>query len=625
MIGYGPGKASFGVLTTLRRNSSELSDSFRRLSSGLRIESAADGAADLHLATLLRNDSSIFRMGARNVSDGISLFTIADSALTELHNIATRQKELAVQASNSSLSSTQRSALNTEANELVTEFNRIVATTEFNSLNPLDGSMTSISVQAANDAILLPIGTEFTHTIYTPGAEDEATGDFLAPVAYEGASDKGRSALGDFNGDGNLDIINAGGTLSVLDVYLGNGNGTFLAARSYANGGTTSYQSEIAVADLNGDGRSDILFGSDVVYLANSDGSFSYNAGANSQVFGVGDFNADSKLDIISGGGTETTGHLYLGNGNGSFVAPATFTYVPASGTDTSYEVADLNGDSKTDFIVVGLHAFTVYLGNGNGTFNAGTSFDTSAIGSATADLVDLDEDGDLDLVNGYLSGGTFYVHLSNGDGSFNDAVAHDTGYAILGSLSHSDFNDDGFEDIIGANRVILLGNGNGTFKAPQTFANHAAGLVVGDLNADGFDDFATTDSGGTGTLRVYLGNSNSNPPTSLGTGATMGELDLTSVTTAEYATDILDELLTHIAAEQGQVGGSISRLQVAFDYLVVARENFDAAYSRITDIDVAEELANNVRLQIINQAATAMLAQRQSLAQRSLDLLTGL
>ena len=105
----------------------EVERSFERLSSGLRINRAADDAAGLHLSSTLKADARLHGQALRNISDGLSVLSIAESALRELNTISERQLELASQAANGVLSLSQRRALHTEANSLVEEFNRIVA------------------------------------------------------------------------------------------------------------------------------------------------------------------------------------------------------------------------------------------------------------------------------------------------------------------------------------------------------------------------------------------------------------------------------------------------------------------------------------------------------------------
>ena len=123
----------------LGQSTAQLTKTFERLSSGLRIVRAADDAAGLAIADTLRADQRIASVAIRNANDGISLITIADGALGEMGSVLARMAELAEQSANGVLTSTQRSALNAEFAALGSEIERIAVTTEFNGLKLLSG------------------------------------------------------------------------------------------------------------------------------------------------------------------------------------------------------------------------------------------------------------------------------------------------------------------------------------------------------------------------------------------------------------------------------------------------------------------------------------------------------
>ena len=111
----------------LGQSTQSVQQSFTRLSSGLRINKASDDAAGLAISESLNVDARVYTQGIRNLNDGISLTNIAEGAMQELTNITIRQRELATQSANGTLSLQQRQALNQEANALVDEFNRITS------------------------------------------------------------------------------------------------------------------------------------------------------------------------------------------------------------------------------------------------------------------------------------------------------------------------------------------------------------------------------------------------------------------------------------------------------------------------------------------------------------------
>jgi flagellin len=134
--------------------SGRLATSYARLSSGLRINSAADDAAGLSIAETLKADSRVAATGIRNASDGISVITIADQTVGEISNVLGRLAELAQQSANGIYSNDQRSALAAEFSALSSEIERVALTTEFNGLRLLSGGA-GISFQVGFDGTSL--------------------------------------------------------------------------------------------------------------------------------------------------------------------------------------------------------------------------------------------------------------------------------------------------------------------------------------------------------------------------------------------------------------------------------------------------------------------------------------
>jgi len=136
--------------------SSRLGGNFARLSSGLRIATAADDAAGLGISERMRAQIRSLQQAGRNAGDGISLAQTAEGALGEVNANLVRLRELAVQASNGTLNSGDRSVINDEFSSLISEIDRVAQQTTFNGVNLLDGSTTSLSIQ---------VGTESGETI----------------------------------------------------------------------------------------------------------------------------------------------------------------------------------------------------------------------------------------------------------------------------------------------------------------------------------------------------------------------------------------------------------------------------------------------------------------------------
>lgn len=130
-----------------------LQGNFARLSSGLRIATAADDAAGLGISERMRGQIRSYTVASRNAQDGVSLAQTAEGALQEVSNNLTRMRELAVQASNGTLTTADRATLDTEFQALITEIERVAGETSFNGVALLDGANTAgLDIQVGVDS-----------------------------------------------------------------------------------------------------------------------------------------------------------------------------------------------------------------------------------------------------------------------------------------------------------------------------------------------------------------------------------------------------------------------------------------------------------------------------------------
>ncbi len=173
----------------LNNTQSALSKSLQKLSSGLRINTAADDAAGLAISEGLKSQVSGLGVAQRNAQDGISLIQTAEGSLTEVHTILHRLRDLAVQAGNGTNNTQSLAAITSEATDLVSELTRIGDGTNFNGIQLLDGSNTALTFQigADSDATTSQISVDLTSAnvtavatavstlVYAPGADAAAT------------------------------------------------------------------------------------------------------------------------------------------------------------------------------------------------------------------------------------------------------------------------------------------------------------------------------------------------------------------------------------------------------------------------------------------------------------------
>jgi len=309
-------------------------------------------------------------------------------------------------------------------------------------------------------------------------------------------------AIGDVDGDSRPDLVTSGGVVSVL---RGAGDGTFAARREYATGGTPY---TLRIADVDRDGHPDLavavaLAGASVLY-GNGDGTFGaktvYTIGGRPYAIAIADFDGDGKPDIAAAcSPLQSTGFVsvLLGHGDGTFARGGTFE--PGG---VSLASADLNGDGKPDLVTTGFwdHRVSVLIGNGDGTFTRGADATTAGFPQGLA-LGDLNADGRVDavIVNSNPEIGS--VLLGNGDGTFaprQDFRAAET-YFYPVAVALGDLNGDRNLDVVvadGNTRIaVLFGNGDGTLAPPTAFSACPGGnggtVALGALDRDGSLDMA--------------------------------------------------------------------------------------------------------------------------------------
>lgn len=396
-------------------------------------------------------------------------------------------------------------------------------------------------------------------------------GTFQSPISYsvnDGTRGVGPASLavGDFNNDGNLDIVTGNYTDNTISVLLGNGDGTFQSAATYYVGpnpyavavGNINGYLDIITANINYDRSTQSCGpGTISVLLGDGKGNFAtarnYSVGTEPESVAIEDFNGVPC--IVTANKVDNTISLLQVDGNGELLEPAItyrvgqgpksvavgtingkLTLVTANYTDSTVSVLTgtqsnqlqlsetykvgvypstvLLGEINGQLSIVTTNSYSnsisVLLGNGDGSFEQASSYPIGKY-SLSAVLADFNNDQRLDIATANFSDGTISILLGKSDGGFESPPTISVGNTPLG-VATGDFNNDYNQDIVTANAgdntiSVLLGNGGGTFQAAiaYTVGTYPVAVAVGDLNNDGNQDLVVANYGD-GTISVLLG-----------------------------------------------------------------------------------------------------------------------
>jgi len=544
---------------------SRLALSTQRLSSGLRVNSSADDAAGLAVREMMRSDIAAINQGVRNAGDAISMLQTAEGALSVVDEKLTRMKELAQQAATGTYTTAQRAIMDSEYQAMADEIDRIANATDFNGVKLLDGSITGLHSGSGMK-------------IHFGGGNSSAEDYYYISIADMRATESTGLQVG------------GGATAEILG-----------ASTSFASGGVT-----VVSADAGGSRY--------FSYSYNVSGNVSNTTTSATTLSDFAGFYSIASTTTLSGmvdllnQGTAARTFVDLSGTSGATLANLGSTYI----TFGNLQVWFMSGATAMTASVSGWAG-----ANGVGINMSSTILVTGASGISGTNLASAVVDAINGTSNGNIwavaSGATVMVVYKT-PGVAGNGITAATG-TVTNSLTFTSTALSGggstwgiasVETLATGNKYLQL-KGNNTGEEYDITVQSANTLSSGNLSnlnwADVQDDFTDTAATGSGNWD----------------GA-----DILTQSAAQLALAQIDTAINTKEATRANLGALANRLENTITNLQIQGENLQAAESRISDVDVATEMTEFTKNNILAQAATAMLAQANSLPQLALQLLGG-
>jgi len=593
---------------SMRKSGIAQDNAMERLSTGIRINSAKDDAAGLAIATRMTANIRGISAAIRNANDGISLTQTAEGSLSAIGDNLQRIRELAVQSSNTGNNASDRNALNAEAQQLVAEIDRVANNTAFNGIKLLDGSFQNQSLQVgasndANDRISLNIGSAKaaalgvgSNTSYQTSIQGIEVGS--EPLAA-GALALNGIMVGASTSDGVSSVESSSSGISIANAI-----------------NVVSGQSGVT-ASVNATKTNTVKTLSLGVTTVTS-GSFASGA---VKINGV-------DLGAVTGVATGTAQAVVIA---AAINAVSTKTGVVATYAADSADVTLRATDGRDITIVTGadvdgtLADAVGVAQNTTATQHAGygatiTGFGTAiAAGDVTINGVSL---GKIDAANSAGERGGQMAAAINAISTRTGVTAafdSDTGNVSLtaGDGRNISISVNGATSAITSDQTGLVHTSGGTTAGTFTTTTMKSVVSLSSSSANG----VTISGVDTASLSASGFTAGVTSATSVA-GAGVSTISLLSAASSQNALSVLDSAINTITDSRASMGAYQNRLTASITNLETTSTNLEASRSRILDTDYAKETTNLAKSQIIQQAATAMLAQANQSSQSVLALL---
>ncbi|MDE3840151.1 flagellar protein [Bacillus methanolicus] len=579
----------------------QTSKSLEKLSSGLRINRAADDAAGLAISEKMRSQIRGLNMAERNTLDAISLIQTGEGALGEVHSILQRMRELSVQAANGTLEEQDRQAIQDEINQLTQEIDRIADTTQFNQKKLFSGSEKGRAFADINSSQVNYTGNGVWKGLVTAIPTDPAS------VVIDFSKDFGALTTSDLEGK----TFTINGKTYEIDITDGSSSG--VTGNNIAVNLTTAEWKTIS-NDTDIKDNINTLMSKLKSAIEDNDGT----------LFNV--VKVDAVDDADPGNGTIQNGTLTLTTKNNMSPKDAKNIAVNTDFLATDgvqfVDPAD-STTSVTTFVAkenaLNANSFTI-------TFSEmPKAGDKLVIDGLTIDFIDTTAPAPA-----YTSGTSAQINIKGKDiFKVLDEIKGILTKAQLDTTNEPVKNLANTFDVVGT--TLILGT---TFTEDTPPVGLEIELHDGDFEANKGKDLSLEFQIGANSSEslavsisvmdaasLGIGRNANGTPTAPGFNAQAG-VDVMSVEAARAAIDIFDNAIKLVSTERSKLGAIQNRLEHTTNNLQTANENLTSAESRIRDLDMAEEMTNFTRNNILNQAGQAMLAQSNQLPQGILQLL---
>ena len=631
---------------SLMKSGRSLSTAMERLSTGKRINSAKDDAAGLSISNRMDSQIRGLTMAVKNANDGISLMQTAEGALDEVTNSLQRMRELAVQAVNGTNNAQDRAALDAEVQQLKSEIDRTAKTTQFNSINLLDGSFKNKQLQIgdkANQTLKVGIASAKVSDL---GMGTGATGGNVFIGGRIGFTDSTNTISTKFLSGGSLSLVINGTVISSIKSNTSGANNTTLdindvttAINNSRAGVTASAFNEVTAANP----------GSGIIA---STGSFSIlvtatDTGAQSTIKVTNTNSLQEVADKINAQGGASTvqarindeGKLVLFNSSGANMTVTDSTNANSIGTNQAigFKTGDkfrgmLKLESNTDN--------PVSIGVQGKLANSGTvTDDTANTALRTLGLVQIKAVRSGTVATASTASSETSTEVMKDAYTYQGAsITSSTTQWIAGEVKINgvDIYRSGQTTDSTAKKVNLINSFADQTGVFATYGSNSSGSVSITLNSinnrpisvDTGNKTITSAYGGYashGLVSVNVGDDyydGTKPTGAGGSGSSITGMNVLSASSATDAIKSIDNAIEQVSMSRADLGAFQNRLIATVNNLTNVVTNTEASKSRIMDTDYSKETTNLAKSQIIQQAATAMLAQANQAPQMVMSLL---